>query len=98
MINTSLFVMATITPKSQYFEQVKAELLSILEPTRAEPGCLRFDLHESECQTALYLYEEWTDKLDLDAHHQQAYTRQAASKLIDWLAAPTQVSLMHKVD
>ncbi|CAK1835725.1 ABM domain-containing protein [Vibrio crassostreae] len=97
MSDKHLFVMAKITPKQEYFESAKTELLGMLEATRSELGCIQFELHASECGCYIYLYEEWKNKVDLHSHHQESYTQDVAKKFEDWLAAPTEVSLMNKL-
>lgn len=44
--------------------------------SRAEPGCLRFDVYKSKNEASLYLLvEHWTDEAALDVHRlATAYT------------------------
>lgn len=51
--------------------KVVAELPSHIELTRAEDGCLRFEVtHSSDTPNAFYVYEEFTDRVAFDAHQQ----------------------------
>ena len=50
-------IFATFKPKAGLYEEVLSVLRDVLEPTRAEPGCLRFDLFPGEDRpTTLHLY------------------------------------------
>jgi quinol monooxygenase YgiN len=97
MKNSNTFVFAKITPKEEFFELAKTELLEMSEPTHNEEGCNKFDIHESECGNHIYLYEEWLNKEVLENHHKQEHTKVVALKFEHWLNAPTEVSFMHKL-
>jgi quinol monooxygenase YgiN len=44
-------------------------LLDMVEPTRAEPGCLGYDLYQSvEDPSVMFLHEVWADQKALDRH------------------------------
>ena len=42
---SKLTIVANIYAKAGRIDFVKAELLKLIEPTRAEEGCLNYDLH-----------------------------------------------------
>ncbi len=57
-------------------------LAGLVAPTRAEPGCLAYDLHRSQTDPAVWvLIEAWRSPADLAAHvesaHLQAFLAQA---------------------
>lgn len=84
-------VFATVTPKPEHVDHARSAIRAILAPTRAESGCLTFDLHDSADGRSLHLYEVWVDQAAFDAHHEQAYTRVIYRQYEDWLAAPVDV-------
>lgn len=45
-MTTQFQLIAKITPKPEHMQDVRDSLTSILAPTRAEPGCLKFNLLE----------------------------------------------------
>lgn len=50
-------------------QQLRAELKSLLEPTRAEPGCIRIHLYEALREPLVfYIHSEWVDEVAFDAH------------------------------
>lgn len=97
MENNNVFVFAKITPKKEFFELAKSELLEMSKPTHEEEGCIKFDIHESACGSYIYLYEEWLNKDVLQNHHNEEHTKIVASKFEHWLDAPTDVSFMNKL-
>ena len=55
-----LTVVANITAKADKVELVKAELLKLIDLTRAEEGCINYDLHQDNTNPAHFLfYENW---------------------------------------
>ena len=45
------------------------ELKRLPEPTRAEAGCITYELHESQSDPAAFVfYEKWVSQEALDAH------------------------------
>lgn len=62
-------VVVRLKAKAGKEAQVRQELLNLLEPTRAEPGCINFDMHESPDDPSLFLFHEnWTSEEDLKRH------------------------------
>ncbi|HSC78410.1 MAG TPA: antibiotic biosynthesis monooxygenase [Candidatus Acidoferrales bacterium] len=50
-------------------EELKRELLALSAPTRAEPGCLRYDLYQSPQHSNLFMrLEVWRNPEALEAH------------------------------
>lgn len=48
---------------------IRAALLKLIEPTRAEAGCVNYDLHVTLDDPAVfYFHENWTSADALDAH------------------------------
>ena len=66
---SDLQVVATIPASPEAAEQVRAALQTLAEATRAEVGCLAYDLFEpgSTPGTSVTV-ERWTDSAAVDAH------------------------------
>ncbi|MCX7603217.1 MAG: antibiotic biosynthesis monooxygenase [Bryobacteraceae bacterium] len=64
-----LTVVAEIVAKPGCEERLRQELLALIEPTRAEEGCLQYDLHVSTENPGHFLFfENWTSREALDRH------------------------------
>ncbi|MFF9912841.1 putative quinol monooxygenase [Streptomyces sp. NPDC013457] len=71
-------LVGTARPKPERVEELKQLLLSFVEPTRQESGCLEYHFHEDRDDPGVFLfYEAWRSQADLDAHlalpHMQAF-------------------------
>jgi quinol monooxygenase YgiN len=50
-------------------DKVRNAHLSMVEPTRAEPGCIDYDLYQSlDDPSVMFFYENWTDAEALSRH------------------------------
>ena len=85
MGDSTVTVIASLKVKPGMEEEARAALLAAVAPTRAEPGCLAYDLHQSTSDPRSFLfYEQWHDRAALDAHaastspHRQMLRQQLA--------------------
>ncbi|APA68228.1 putative quinol monooxygenase [Janthinobacterium sp. 1_2014MBL_MicDiv] len=66
----TLIVVATIDAQPQHIDAVRAALETVVPPSRAESGCLRYELHlDNSIPTRFIMLEEWSDKAHLTAHY-----------------------------
>jgi quinol monooxygenase YgiN len=89
-----LTVVARLRAKPGREEEVKKALLDNVAPSRAERGCIDYDLHQSHEDPALFLfYENWESQEDLDAHSQSAHIQALRSRAGELLAEPALIEL-----
>ena len=87
MPNQTLKVVARITAQPEKVEQVSSILLSLLEPTRQEQGCIGYQLLQNRADPSDFTFvEEWTSDAALDAHLTTPHVHNAISKLESLLA------------
>lgn len=94
----ALHVHAAIRPKPEHFADALGAIREILPATRAEPGCLRFELLVAEGEREIHLVEAWTDAAALAAHHAAPYTRAVFARYGAWLAAPPALTRLRAED
>ncbi|SNT72622.1 putative quinol monooxygenase [Paracoccus seriniphilus] len=75
---SKLTVVANIHAKPDQIELVKAELLKLVPITRAEKGCINYDLHQDNEDPAHFtFYENWESREiwqeHMNAPHLAAY-------------------------
>lgn len=73
-----LTIVANIHAKTDKIDLVKSELQKLIDITRAEDGCVQYDLHQDNENPAHFLfYENWTSRELWQAHmnapHLSAY-------------------------
>jgi quinol monooxygenase YgiN len=87
-------VVASFRAKPGMEETVRAAITAVIAPTRAEPGCINYDLHQSsEDASCFMLYENWVSKKDLDEHLAMPYLKDLIAKADGMLAEPIGIAL-----
>lgn len=79
---SELRAVATIPTDPTSSEAVRAGLAELAEATRAEEGCLAYEVFESAAQPGTYVtIETWRGQDDLDAHLQTPHVAKAFDTL-----------------
>ena len=99
MSDDPVSVFASFRPRKGSEESLRILLAWMVERTRAEPGCERYDLYEErDASGALHLFERYRDQAALEAHrasdHYVDYRRQVA----DLLEQPIGVVVLDPID
>jgi quinol monooxygenase YgiN len=65
----------------------------VLEPTRAESGCIDYRLHRSQdTPGAFVFYENWESRADLDRHLETPHIKGFVAEIEPILVAPIELS------
>ena len=85
-------VIARITAKSGMEEQLKTVLEPLVAPTRAEAGCLQYDLMRSQSNPRLFtFYEKWASDEAFAAHGQAPHVVRARAERMELVEGPPDV-------
>lgn len=99
MANEPVTVVVRLKAKAGKEAQVRQELFSLLAPTRAEQGCLNFDMHEDPNNPALFLFHEnWTNEDRLKQHFETPHIKRWIKLAETLLAEPLDLTKWRKVD
>jgi quinol monooxygenase YgiN len=94
-----LTVIAQIKAKPGMEAQVRQELLSLVAPSRKDPGCLNYDLHQALDNPALFLFHEnWTSEAHLERHLQKPDLQAVLARVGQLTADPPQITLWKKIE
>ena len=85
MISTT----AIIKSKPENIEEVRNIIHNLVQETRKEEACVRYDLHTTD--NVFIIWEEWKDQAGLDIHNNQPYLLDFIAKSESFVAAPVQV-------
>jgi len=98
MAGSQVTVLAMFKAKSGLEERVREELLKLVAPTRAESGCINYDLHQcSDDKAKFMIYENWVSRKDLDAHLEMPYLEHFKSIADEILAEPLQINIWQMI-
>jgi quinol monooxygenase YgiN len=80
----AVILTAIVKAKPDQVDAVKEALLSLVEPTRKEAGCLCYNLHQSKSDPMMFMfYEQWASQEALDAHGRTPHMKALGGKLKD---------------
>ena len=89
MEHTKITVIARLTAKPGYEEQVRAQSISLVEPSRAETGNLSYSTFNSATDPREWVVvEEWESREDFERHLASAHMQEAFAVGAEWLAGP----------
>lgn len=78
---------------------LREALLKVCAPTRAEKGCINYDLHVSPDDPGLLVFHEnWVSKEDLDAHLASPHVDAFRAVAPDLLAEPANITLWSEIE
>lgn len=93
-----LHVIANVKAKREHVDVVREVLSGFVAPTRAEAGCLVYDLFQNiDDRTQFTFVEEWTDKAALDVHGQSAHITTGRAALAGKVEGPTEILLYSRL-
>jgi len=97
-MNGKVTVIANIRAKPGMEHEVKKALLGLRGPTRAEKGCINYDLHQSPDDPTLFLFHEnWTTKAALDAHLQSPQIKTLVQRMDALCAAFPEIKIWERI-
>lgn len=81
-------VVAHITAKPEKIEETLEALTALIAPTRAEEGCIAYELlQDIGDATSFTFVEEWSSSESLNAHFETEHLQQILAKVDQLLAA-----------
>lgn len=96
MSNSTLRVVAHLVALPDKIEDLKTLLLSLIEPTRQEPGCIQYELYQNQTDPTDFTFiEEWENAELLDAHLASSHIQNAIPKLTGIAAGPPDIRRYH---
>ena len=95
MSSTEIVVLATARAKPGREADLEAALTAAEAPTRAQPGCLRFELLRPAADAAaVTAYERWASAADHERHLQGPHLKTLMGKFETILDGPPQIVVL----
>jgi quinol monooxygenase YgiN len=89
---TPLTVVAILYAQPGKEAALAACLHGLVAPSRAEAGCINYDMHQSDTDpTVFIMYENWTSRAALDLHFTMPYMRALADVIPALIRQPTEM-------
>ena len=88
----SIRVVAHITARPETVDETRELLLSLIDPTRAEDGCVTYELMQNTADPTDFTFvEEWTSDAALDEHLETEHLKRTAARGAELFAAPPDI-------
>jgi quinol monooxygenase YgiN len=98
MADKKVTVLAKFKAKAGKEEALKKAIEACVAPTRAEAGCINYDLHQSSDDKGLFmLYENWVSKKVLEEHLEMPYLVELKAKAGDLCSEPIDIALWEMI-
>ncbi|MEG3974790.1 putative quinol monooxygenase [Microcoleus sp. herbarium8] len=92
MSKPTLRVVARLTAFPDKVAELKSLLLSIIEPTRQEKGCIKYELLQNQADPTDFTFvEEWESAALLEQHLASNHLQAAVEKLEGLAVAPPDI-------
>ena len=96
-MSSPVTVVAKVVANRDAVEAVAAQLMKLIAPTRQEPGCLEYTLHQDNEDPAVFIfYETWESRAALEQHMNSGHFK-AYINAVDGLIADKVVHLMNRI-
>ena len=93
-----LTVVAEMQAKPGKEDELRTVLLSLIEPTRKEEGCVQYNLHEHKSQPGRFVfYENWASEETLAKHSFSDHLKVFRLAAGDLLEAPPSVQPYNRI-
>jgi quinol monooxygenase YgiN len=92
MPESLLTVVAELNAAPGKEADLREALLGLIAPTRAEEGCVQYDLHEStDAPGQFVFFENWVSREHLDRHLASPHLEALKPRFGDLLTAPPRI-------
>ena len=99
MSEKNISVIARMKAQQGKESRLQQELAALIGPSRAEPGCISYILHQcAEDKTSFMFYEHWADKKDLDEHLKKPYIKTFMDRAAQLLDGPVSITLWEMIE
>lgn len=93
-----LTIVASICANADKVDLVKAELLKLIPITRAEEGCIQYDLHQDNEKPSVFMFYETWESRELWQTHMQNTHLSAYMKATEGAIEKFTLKEMTKID
>lgn len=86
---------ATFKARSGMEDGLKKELLTLVEPTRKENGCIYYYLHNASDDPSVFIfYEQWKNIKDLNKHSNSEHLKKAMANTKNMVSVPVELKYL----
>jgi quinol monooxygenase YgiN len=93
-MSEKIVLIARLKVKPEAVEEIKSAALAIVDDSRAEAGCINYDVHQAiDDETVFLWHETWANRAALDEHFAKPYFGEFFAKAERAAAETPQINL-----
>jgi quinol monooxygenase YgiN len=97
-MNNRLRIVTILRVKPEFQATAREYFLSMIEPSRAEDGCLSYELFEhKENQNVFFFLAEWASVEHHDRHMEKPKHHEFRENLEKWCEGPPKVNYLDRI-
>jgi quinol monooxygenase YgiN len=97
-MDTPVVIVADFQAKPGAEAEAQTLLSSMLEPTRKEEGCFRYDLHADQDKPGHFMMiESWASRASVELHLTKPHIAKVLPRLAELSAVPVRISFLTQV-
>ena len=97
-MDEKIILVARLKAKPEAVEEIKLAALKIVAASRAEGGCINYDIHQgTDDETVFVWHETWASKSALDEHFATAHFAEFFAAVEKFAAEPPQITLTRMI-
>ncbi len=98
MNDEKIVLIARLKVKPEMVEETKSAALAIVAESRAEEGCINYDIHQAiDDETLFFWHETWQNKAAIDMHFEKPFFGEFFKTVERVAAEPPQITLTRKI-
>lgn len=92
MSSEKIVLIARLKVKKDAVEEAKKAALAIVEPSRAESGCVNYDFHQAIDDNSIFVWHEtWANQTAIDGHGNSEHFKEFSEAVKDLTEEPLQL-------
>jgi quinol monooxygenase YgiN len=94
MNDEKIVLVARLKVQENAIEETRKAALSIVEDSRAEAGCVNYDIHQAINDPTVFIWHEtWANKAAIDEHFETAFFKEFFAAVEGFAVEPPQITL-----
>ena len=94
MTDEKIVLIARLKVREDAVEQARQAALEIVADSRAEAGCVNYDVHQAIDDPTVFIWHEtWADKAAIDEHFETDFFKKFSAKVEKLAVEPPQITL-----
>ncbi len=94
MNDEKIVIVARLKVQENAVDETKKAALGIVADSRAEKGCVNYDIHQAIDDPTVFIWHEtWANKAAIDEHFEKSFFKEFFAAVEGFAAEPPQITL-----